>query len=187
MNKIFLIGNLTGDPELRTTPNGDSVCTMTIAVNRRFTSNREERQTDFFRITAWRQLGETCSRFLSKGRKVAVIGELSARTYEAKDGTTRVSLEVTADEIEFLSPREGADNRGQGQAYPQPQGGYQSQQGYSRSYPQQDRNEGGMPQNDAPRNNGWQDNRVSGGQNMSGTALTNDGGFDDVTDDDLPF
>ena len=86
MNKIFLIGNLTGDPELRTTPNGISVCTMTIAVNRRFNANRDDRQTDFFRITAWRQLGETCSRFLSKGKKVAVVGELSARTYEGKDG-----------------------------------------------------------------------------------------------------
>ena len=105
MNKIFLIGNLTGDPELRTTPNGINVCTMTIAVNRRFSSNRDDRQTDFFRITAWRQLGETCSRYLSKGRKVCVIGEVSARAYEGKDGTVRASLEVTADEVEFLTPR----------------------------------------------------------------------------------
>ena len=56
MNKIFLIGNLTGDPELRTTPNGITVCTMNLAVNRRFSGNREERQTDFYRVTAWRQL-----------------------------------------------------------------------------------------------------------------------------------
>lgn len=189
MNKIFLIGNLTGDPELRTTPNGVNVCTMTIAVNRRFSGNRDERQTDFFRITAWRQLGETCSRFLSKGRKVAVIGELSARTYEAKDGTTRVSLEVTADEVEFLSPREGGENRGQG--YPSEnrgyQGGYQ-QQGYNRSYPQNDRNEG-APSQEAPRNNGWQDNRGANDNEFAGTALggSSADGFADVTDDDLPF
>ena len=56
MNKIFLIGNLTGDPELRTTPNGITVCTMNLAVNRRFSGNREERQTDFYRVTAWRNL-----------------------------------------------------------------------------------------------------------------------------------
>ena len=90
MNKIFLIGNLTGDPELRTTPNGITVCTMNLAVNRRFSGNREERQTDFYRVTAWRQLGETCSRFLSKGKKIAVVGEFVPRTYEGKDGATRV-------------------------------------------------------------------------------------------------
>lgn len=105
MNKITLIGNLTRDPETRSTPNGVTVCTFTIAVNRRFASQGGERQTDFFRINAWRQLGETCSRYLSKGRKVAVIGELQARTYEANDGTTRMSLDVSADEVEFLSPR----------------------------------------------------------------------------------
>lgn len=188
MNKIFLIGNLTGDPELRTTPNGISVCTMTIAVNRRFNANRDDRQTDFFRITAWRQLGETCSRFLSKGKKVAVVGELSARTYEGKDGTTRVSLEVTADEVEFLSPREGAS----GQGYPsgnqgyQPQGGYQQNQGYSRAYPQQSE---GTPLNEQARPNSWQDNRAASDPGaFSGTALNNaSDGFTDVTDDDLPF
>ena len=105
MNKITLIGNLTRDPETRSTPNGVTVCTFTIAVNRRFASQGGERQTDFFRINAWRQLGETCSRYLSKGRKVAVIGELQARTYEANDGTTRMSLDVSADEVEFLTPR----------------------------------------------------------------------------------
>lgn len=188
MNKIFLIGNLTGDPELRTTPNGINVCTMTIAVNRRFSGNRDDRQTDFFRITAWRQLGETCSRFLSKGKKVAVVGELTARTYEGKDGTTRVSLEVTADEVEFLSPKDGAPAQGypQGQGY-QNQGGYQQNQGYNRTYPQQS-NEG-TPLRDAPRPNSWQDSRASSDPGaFSGTALNNaSDGFTDVTDDDLPF
>ena len=107
MNKITLIGNLTHDPEVRSTPNGVTVCSFTIAVNRRFASGAGgERPTDFFRINAWRQLGETCARYLSKGRKVAVIGELQARTYEAKDGTTRMSLDVQADEVEFLSPKQ---------------------------------------------------------------------------------
>ena len=105
MNKIVLIGNLTHDPDTRSTPNGVTVCSFTIAVNRRFASQGGEKQTDFFRINAWRQLGDVCSRYLVKGRKVAVIGELQARTYEAKDGTTRMSLDVSADEVEFLTPK----------------------------------------------------------------------------------
>lgn len=112
MNKITLIGNLTHDPEVRSTPNGVTVCTFNIAVNRRFAPQGGEKVTDFFRINAWRQLGDTCAKYLSKGRKVAVIGELQARTYETKDGTTRMSLDVSADEVEFLSPRQQDDGSG---------------------------------------------------------------------------
>ena len=105
MNKIVLIGNLTHDPDTRSTPNGVTVCSFTIAVNRRFASQGGEKQTDFFRINAWRQLGDVCSRYLAKGRKVAVIGELQARTYEAKDGTTRMSLDVSADEVPWKNAK----------------------------------------------------------------------------------
>lgn len=105
MNKIVLIGNLTNNPEARVTPTGATVCSFTIAVNRRFAEKGKERKADFFRINAWRQLGALCEKYLEKGRKVAVIGELQARTYDAKDGTTRMSLDVEADEIEFLSPK----------------------------------------------------------------------------------
>ena len=105
MNKITLIGNLTRDPEVRSTPSGVTVCTFTIAVNRRFANQSGEKQTDFFRINAWRQLGDTCARYLAKGRKVAVIGELQARTYEAKDGSKRYITEIIAGEIEFLTPK----------------------------------------------------------------------------------
>ena len=105
MQKIFLIGNLTNDPETRTTQSGVSVCSFNIAVNRRFPGSDGQKQTDFFRINAWRQLGDNCQRFLAKGRKVAVVGELQPRTYEDKNGTTRVSLDVTADEVEFLTPK----------------------------------------------------------------------------------
>ncbi len=109
MNKITLIGNLTHDPEIRSTPSGTSVCSFTIAVSRKFAGPSGERPTDFFRINAWQQLGETCMRYLSKGRKVAVLGELQARTYEARDGSTRMSLDVRADEVEFLSPKPQTD------------------------------------------------------------------------------
>ena len=103
MNKITVIGNLTKDPETRTTPNGNTVCTFTVAVNRKKVS---EPQTDFFRVNAWGKLGELCARFLGKGRKVAVVGELQARTYDNKDGKTMLSLDVVADEVEFLTPAE---------------------------------------------------------------------------------
>ena len=107
MNKVFLIGNLTRDPELRTTQSGVSVCSFTIAVNRRRASNAEAGQpeADFFRISAWRQLGENCAKYLAKGRKVNVIGSISCRTYVGNDGKTYASLEVQADDVEFLTPR----------------------------------------------------------------------------------
>jgi single-strand DNA-binding protein len=106
------------------------VCTFTIAVNSRFASQGGERQTDFFRINAWRQLGDTCARYLQKGRKVAVIGELQARTYEAKDGTTRMSLDVSADEVEFLTPK-SADDSGSGYSAPRPSAPAQDLAGFT--------------------------------------------------------
>lgn len=107
MNKVFLIGNLTRDPEMRTTQSGVSVCSFTIAVNRRRGNNAEAGQpeADFFRISAWRQLGDICSRYLAKGRKVAVVGTVTANAYVGSDGQARASLEVTADDVEFLTPR----------------------------------------------------------------------------------
>lgn len=105
MNKIFIIGNLTADPELRSTSSGVSVCSFSVAVGRRFAGQDGERKTDFFRVNAWRGLGENCAKYLEKGKRVAVIGELQPRMYEAKDGSTRVSLEIAADEVEFLTPK----------------------------------------------------------------------------------
>ena len=102
MNKIILIGNLTRDPESRTTPSGHTVCNFDIAVNER---RGGQDSTTYFRISAWDRTGESCQRYLSKGRKVFVAGPLSARTYQANDGTTRVSLEVNANDVEFLSSR----------------------------------------------------------------------------------
>ena len=107
MNKLFIVGNLTRDPELRTTSSGISVCSFTVAVNRRRSSNAAGNQpeADFFRVSAWRQLGENCQRYLAKGRKVAVTGSVSVSTYQGNDGMTRASLEVNADDVEFLSPK----------------------------------------------------------------------------------
>ena len=103
MNKIVIIGNLTGSPELRVTQNGVSVCQFTVAVNGR----RKEDGATFFRATAWRALGETCHKYLDKGRKVMVCGAVSASAYTGRDGKPRASLEVTADDVEFLSSASG--------------------------------------------------------------------------------
>lgn len=105
MNKVFIVGNLTRDPELRTTQSGVSVCSFNVAVNKRMGANAQHPEADYFRVTAWRGLAENCQKFLAKGRKVAVTGAVSVSTYQAKDGTTKATLEVTADDVEFLSPK----------------------------------------------------------------------------------
>jgi len=106
MNKVFMIGNLSKDVDLRTTQSGKAVATLTIAVNRRFKGQDGEKVTDFFTVVAWNQLGEMCGKYLAKGKKVAVSGELQTRSYDAKDGSKRYVTEIIADEVEFLSPRE---------------------------------------------------------------------------------
>lgn len=103
MNKLFIIGNLTRDPELRTTRDGISVCSFTVAVNRRAKKDQQP-EADFFRVTAWRERGETCAKWLVKGKKVAVVGPVSVSTYEGRDGKTYASLEVQAEDVQFLSP-----------------------------------------------------------------------------------
>lgn len=128
MNRCFIIGNLTRDPETRVTQSGSSVCSFTVAVNRRGKSD----EADFFRVSAWNKLAETCQQYLSKGRKVAVTGPVSVSTYTGQDGKAYANLEVMAQDVEFLTPK------GEQQAAPAPA---------------------------APANNGYQE----------------------VTDDDLPF
>jgi len=103
MNRIFIIGNLTRDPELRVTQQGTPVCTFTVAVNRRKQgAEAGQPEADFFRVTTWRQQAENCQRFLGKGRKVGVTGTLTLESYNDKNGLPRHSLEVQADEVEFL-------------------------------------------------------------------------------------
>lgn len=104
MNKVTIIGNLTKAPELRSTQDGTNVCGFTVAVNRPKTKNNPDPGADFFNVNAWRTLGENCAKFLDKGRKVAVVGRVSLRTWE-KDGKHGASLEILADEVEFLSSR----------------------------------------------------------------------------------
>ena len=105
MNKVFLIGNLTRDPELTETSGGVSVCHFGIAVNRSYSSSDGERQTDFFNVTAWRGLADTVARYTKKGNKVAVTGSIQIRNYEDNQGARRTAVDVIAQDIEFLTSR----------------------------------------------------------------------------------
>lgn len=111
MNKVFLIGNLTRNPELLETNSGVAVCRFNIAVNRRRASEDAEQQTDFFNVTAWRGLADTISRFCKKGNKIAVTGQIQIRTYEDREGAKRTSVDVVAEEVEFLSPKSNDEAR----------------------------------------------------------------------------
>ena len=110
MNRCFIIGNLTRDPETRVTQSGTSVCSFTVAVNRR----GQDDKTDFFRVSAWNKTGEVCQKYLAKGRKVAVTGPVSVSTYTGQDGKAYANLEVMAQDVEFLTPK------GEQQAAPAP-------------------------------------------------------------------
>ena len=105
MNSLTIIGNCVKDAELRTTQTGIPVCSFTVAVNNR--KNKDDDAT-FFRVSAWRKLGENCGKYITKGMKVCVIGEVGLDTYQAKDGTNRSALSVTANDVEFLS--RGSEN-----------------------------------------------------------------------------
>jgi len=105
-NKVFLIGNLTKDPELRYTPSGIPVVRFTIAVNRPSAKN-DKKEVDFINIVAWRRLAEICGEYLKKGRPVSIEGRLQIRPYE-KDGEKKVFAEVVADGMQMLGKREGS-------------------------------------------------------------------------------
>ena len=115
MNKVFLIGNLTRDPELSNTNNGIPVCKFTLAVSRRFGNT----ETDFLPVIVWRGQAENCGKFLKKGSKAAVAGSVQTRSYDANDGSKRYITEIVADEVQFLS------TKGEGEIPPvgMPQGG----------------------------------------------------------------
>jgi len=111
VNKIFLIGRLTRDPELRYVPSGQPVANFTLAVDRPFKNGQGERETDFIGVVAWRKSAELVTQYLSKGRLVAVEGRLQIRSYEAQDGAKRKVAEVITDRIQFLDRKNGSGPR----------------------------------------------------------------------------
>ncbi|MFC4601351.1 single-stranded DNA-binding protein [Cohnella hongkongensis] len=170
LNRVILIGRLTRDPELRYTPAGVAVTQFTLAVDRPFSGNREEREADFIPIVTWRQLAETCANYLRKGRLAAVEGRIQVRNYENNEGRRVYVTEVIADNVRFLeSPnREGGGGQGRDDAFGGAAGAGSSGGGY-----------------------GGGGNRSSGaGTRSSGNnsdPFADDGRPIDISDDDLPF
>lgn len=109
-NHIFLIGNLTRDPESGSTNGGINFTRFNIAVNRPFATSDGERVADYFDIIVWRQLAERCAKYLFKGSKVGIVGSVQRRQYEDRDGIKRTSFDVVADEVEFLSGKPNGEN-----------------------------------------------------------------------------
>src|SRR5438309_8048998 len=114
LNKVQLIGNLTRDPELRYTPNGNAVCTFGLATNRSWTTDSGEKKedTEFHRIVAWNKLAELCSQFLVKGRKVYVEGRLSTRKYTDKNNVERETTEIVIDDMLLLDKKPEEKSQG---------------------------------------------------------------------------
>ncbi len=106
LNKVFLMGNLTADPELRYTPSGASVCTLRMAVNRRYTTRQGENrdETLFIDVTVWGKQAEACSQYLSKGRPLFVEGRLRQDTWTGDDGQKRSKIKAVAERVQFLGP-----------------------------------------------------------------------------------
>ena len=112
MNLVMLIGRLTQDPELRYTPNGHAVCSFSLAVNRKSFGENAREEVFFFNITTWNKIAETCSKYLNKGKQVAVQGYLQQRRWEDQNGQKRSIVDVVADRVQFL----GAPSGGGGQS-----------------------------------------------------------------------
>ena len=121
LNKIFVMGRLTHDPELRRTGSGTPVCSFSIACDRDFKSQSGEKETDFFDVVAWRTTGEFVSKYFTKGRMVVVEGRLQIREWQDKEGNKRRSAEINADNVYFGDSRpaqaEGASGYGEADAF----------------------------------------------------------------------
>lgn len=107
MNKAILMGRLTRDPELRTTPSQVPVCSFTLAVDRRFKNANGERQADFIPVVAWRQQAEFCSKYFRKGSRMAVVGSIQTRSWDDPEGKRHSATEVVADEVYFTESKRG--------------------------------------------------------------------------------
>ena len=155
MNSLTIIGNVCHTPEMRSTQSGKTVCSFDVAVN----SKRRDGATTYFRVSAWEALAGVCQQYLTTGKKVCVVGEVSARAYESRDGQPRASLEVTAREVEFLSPKAES----QPPAEPVP------------------------PVADIDSADALERALAAYGKDATATGAELPAGFTDITDSDLPF
>lgn len=148
LNRVILMGRITHDLELRQTPNGVSVLSFSLAVERSFARQGEERQTDFIDCVAWRQQAEFISRYFSKGRMIAIEGQIQTRTFQDKNGNNRKAVEVLVDSVSFTGEpkQQGGGSNYAGNYGSQNQGGYQQGGQQSAPAPQ---NNNAAPSNDA--------------------------------------
>lgn len=117
MNRVILIGRLTKDPDLKYTPNGAAVTTFTLAVNRTFTNQQGERETDFINCVVWKRAAENAANFLKKGSLAGVDGRISTRNYEGQDGKRVYVTEVVAESVQFLEPKNSSGSQQQAPRY----------------------------------------------------------------------
>lgn len=109
LNKVFLIGNLTRDPELRYIPSGSAVTTFTVAVNRVYMQQGEKKEeVSYIKVVAWAKMAETCGEYLSKGSPVFVEGRIQSRSWETQQGEKRSAVEVIAERVQFLGRAKGS-------------------------------------------------------------------------------
>lgn len=160
-NKIIIVGYLGRDPELRYTPQGDAVCSFTVATTEK---TKAEEHTTWFRVTVWRRQAENVHQYLSKGKQVYVEGRLRQASYEDREGNNRTTLEVTASDIQFLSPK-GSDD-------------YEAE-------PQRDTRE--RSQAASALGSQGQPKRSRGAASQQSLGGMEDAGKTVITDDDIPF
>ncbi len=170
MNRVVLVGRLTKDPELRYTPNGVAVASFTLAVNRSFTNQQGERETDFINCVVWRKPAENVANFLKKGSLAGVDGRIQTRNYEGQDGKRVYVTEVLAESVQFLEPK---GSSGRGRSDQDNFGGGSNDNPYGNSNQNQPR-----PQSNNRSNQGY--------TRLDEDPFAQDGQID-ISDDDLPF
>lgn len=169
MNKVFLIGRLTRDPELRYTGSNIPVATFSLAVNRTYTNQAGEREADFINIVVWRKQAENVKNYLAQGSQVAIDGRIQTRTYDGEDGKKRYVTEVIADNVEFLGTK--ASNNGASPNY------NNSNNNYNNAPSQQEPTPYDFPSN----------SESSSGTNVESNPFADFGSSIEISDDELPF
>ncbi|HIT10814.1 MAG TPA: single-stranded DNA-binding protein [Candidatus Onthousia faecigallinarum] len=167
MNKVFLIGRLTRDPELRYTGNNTAVATFTLAVNRNFTNQSGEREADFINCVVWRKQAENVKKYVHQGTQVAVEGRIQVRSYDDQNGQRRYVTEVVADNVEFLTPKGASNNNN-------------STSTNNFSAPTQEPTPYDFPSDSGSTNN-------QSGTDVSSNPYADFGASIEISDDDLPF
>lgn len=165
MNKVFLIGRLTRDPELRYTSSNIPSATFSLAVDRTFTNQNGERDADFINIVVWRKQAENVKNYLAKGSQVAIDGRIQTRTYDAQDGSKRYVTEVVADNVQFLSRATGGNTNSS------QDGGFTSQPAF----------------NDQATPYDFSSNPTPSTTDVSSDPFSDFGSNIEINDDELPF